>query len=88
MQLYIVRELSSQISASPNKPPIVFNISNPGFCRSNIMREATGAYRIFVEAMNILLARKTEVGSRTVIAGAAGGLETHGQYLNDGHVGK
>lgn len=88
MQLYIVRELSSQISASPNKPPIVLNISNPGFCRSNIMREATGTYRIFVEAMNILLARKTEVGSRTVIAGTAGGLETHGKYLNDGHVGK
>lgn len=88
MQLYVVRELASRISASPNKPPIIVNISNPGFCRSNIMREATGAYKIFVEAMNILLARKTEVGSRTVVAGAAGGLETHGQYLTDGHVGK
>ena len=33
-----------------------------------------------------LLARTTEVGSRTLVAGAAGGVQTHGQYMAEGAV--
>ena len=32
------------------------------------------------------LARSTEVGSRTLVAGATAGLESHGSYMTDGHV--
>jgi len=73
------------ISGSDKTPPVVLNISNPGFCRSNIMREATGLWLLSIEGMKIVLARTTEIGSRTVVAGAVGGLDTHGQYLNDCH---
>jgi hypothetical protein len=36
--------------------------------------------------MKVLLARSTEVGSRTLVAGATAGLESHGAYMTDGHV--
>jgi len=83
LQLYTVRELASLLSASAKSPIIVLNISNPGFCRSNIMREATGLWLLFIEGLKAVFSRTTEVGSRTLVAGAVGGLETHGKYLND-----
>jgi retinol dehydrogenase 12 len=86
MQLYIVRELVSLISASPKEPKVIVNISNPGFCRSNIMREATGAWKLFIDTLKVILARTTEVGGRTVVAGVERGKESHGQYLNDCQV--
>ena len=88
LQLYTVRELARLISGSAKSPTVVLNISNPGFCRSNIMREATGLWLLFIEGMKFVLSRTTEVGSRTLVAGAEGGLQTHGQYLNDGHPDK
>ncbi|CAI7666266.1 unnamed protein product [Penicillium crustosum] len=36
--------------------------------------------------MKLVLARSTEVGSRTLVAGASAGLESHGAYMTDGHV--
>lgn len=47
------------------------------------MREATGLWLLFIEGLKVVLSRTTEVGSRTLVAGAVGGLETHGKYLND-----
>jgi retinol dehydrogenase-12 len=85
LQLYTVRELAGLISGSTKRPTVVLNISNPGFCRSNIMREASGLWLLFIECLKVVLSRTTEVGSRTLVAGAEGGLETHGQYLNDCH---
>ena len=38
--------------------------------------------------MRSILARTTEVGSRTLVNAAEGGVETHGQYMDDCHVGK
>jgi hypothetical protein len=34
----------------------------------------------------LILARSTEVGSRTLVAGISAGLESHGAYMSDGHV--
>lgn len=81
----LFRELAGIISTSAKNPAVVLNISNPGFCRSNIMREATGLWLLFIEGLKIVLSRTTEVGNRTLVAGAEGGLETHRQYLNDCH---
>ena len=35
-----------------------------------------------------LLARTTEAGSRTLVAAAAAGPETHGKYMADCHVSR
>lgn len=36
--------------------------------------------------VKIVLARSTEVGSRTPVTGASTGLEAHGAYMTDGRV--
>ncbi len=52
------------------------------------MREYTGLTWFFFKAACWIFARSTEVGSRTLVWGAYGGEETHGQYMDDGRVGK
>jgi retinol dehydrogenase 12 len=41
---------------------------------------------VFFSLMKIVLARTTEVGSRTLVAGAAAGEESHGMYMQDCEV--
>lgn len=50
------------------------------FCNSELHREYSGA---FVNFLVKILARKTEVGARTLVYGASAGEESHGQYLPD-----
>lgn len=38
------------------------------------------------EVIKFLIARTTEVGSRTLVAGAEVGEESHGEYMADGKV--
>ncbi|KAK8076721.1 short-chain dehydrogenase/reductase [Apiospora phragmitis] len=63
-----------------NAPPaVVINCTNPGLCKS----ELDG---IQVRVAKFLLARTAEQGSRSLIAGAIGGPDTHGQCLDTGKV--
>lgn len=63
--------------------PVVINYTNPGVCRSEAMREATGLKAVIVRVITALLARTTEVGSRTTVHAASAGPDSHGQYLSD-----
>ncbi|EXJ58603.1 hypothetical protein A1O7_06030 [Cladophialophora yegresii CBS 114405] len=98
IQLLLARELASQISttrsesqsdvdadSAKRKPgTIIINVVNPGFVKTEIMRSAGGVlFRLFFAPLRAILARSAEVGSRTILHGAAGGRETHGQYLSD-----
>ena len=77
-----MRELVNQTDRS-RKPDVVINCLNPGLCHSELNRSAGGLRGYLLIAMRALLARTTEVGSRTLVHAAAGGKETHGQYLSD-----
>ncbi|KAI4909971.1 hypothetical protein J4E85_011468 [Alternaria conjuncta] len=59
--------------------PVTVNLVNPGFCHSEFGRENG----IAVAIGRFLLARKTEVGSRTLTHAGISGVETHGKYLSD-----
>lgn len=59
--------------------PVTINCVNPGFCHSELSRDAGIAMAI----MKFLLARSTEYGSRTLVHAAASGAESHGHYLSD-----
>jgi hypothetical protein len=50
------------------------------FCASELHREYSNA---FVDFLVRILARKTEVGARTLVYGASVGEESHGQYVPD-----
>ncbi|KAK7995745.1 Retinol dehydrogenase 13 [Apiospora marii] len=57
--------------------------SLPGLRKSELARELDG---LRVRAAKFLLARTAEQGSRSLTAGAVGGPDTHGQYLDMGKV--
>lgn len=60
--------------------PVTINCVNPGLCHSELSRESPtfGFWLI-----KLLLARSTEVGSRTLVHAGTQGAESHGQYLSD-----
>ena len=78
LEVFAVRQIAVERPA--NTYPVTVNSLNPGFCHSELAREA-GGWGIW--AMKLLLARTTEAGSRTLVHAAGAGAETHGQYLSD-----
>ena len=80
LEVLLVRELVAHMSST--KPAVIINMVNPGLCHSELSRNA-GWILWF---MKLVFARTTEVGSRTLLHGASGGKETHGQYLEDTRV--
>ena len=81
----MVRELAGLITES-SKPKIILNCITPGACYSDFAREASRIKALLFEIPKFLLARSTEVGSRTLVAGAEAGEESHGQYMADSKV--
>lgn len=61
---------------------IILNNLNPGLCHSELGRDSGWVLWM----LKLVLARSTEMGSRTLVAGAAAGEESHGTYMTDGHV--
>ncbi|OCT49986.1 hypothetical protein CLCR_07385 [Cladophialophora carrionii] len=59
--------------------PVTVNCVNPGLCHSELARHL-GFAMVIIKAV---LARSTEVGSRTLVHAASAGPESHGQYLSD-----
>lgn len=71
-----------QIAPKMNGTGVILNYLNPGLCHSELGRDAGwGLY-----LMKLVLARSTEVGSRTLVSAAVAGDETHGKYMSDSHV--
>ncbi|KAH7310268.1 short-chain dehydrogenase/reductase-like protein [Rhexocercosporidium sp. MPI-PUGE-AT-0058] len=82
LEVLTVRELAPSITAS-GKAKITLNCLTPGFCHSELMRDAPFPLNILAPVAKFFLARTTEVGSRTLVSAAAASEETHGMYLQD-----
>ncbi|RYO84216.1 hypothetical protein DL764_009363 [Monosporascus ibericus] len=83
LEVFFVREFADEHPAPPF--PVTFNCINPGLCHSELGREVPGWGFTIIKA---LLARSTEVGSRTLLHAGSAGVETHGQYLSDCEIGQ
>lgn len=79
----VVKELGLAMAASSKPGKVIINTVNPGYCVSELQRHATPVLYFFIKLGGLLVARTTEVGSRTLFAGAVGGEDTHGQYMSD-----
>jgi retinol dehydrogenase-12 len=86
VQMLMVRELANRITNSSKPGDVTISIVNPGFVKTEIMRHASATFRFFFKPYRMLLARSAEEGARTLLHAAAGGKETHGQYLSDCEV--
>ncbi len=78
----LTRELATRMG-KPDVQGVIVNCVNPGFCVSDLSRHAPTWIRPLIGLLHLVLARSTEVGSRTHIFGAAGSEATHGQYMSN-----
>ncbi|EMD64010.1 hypothetical protein COCSADRAFT_171090 [Bipolaris sorokiniana ND90Pr] len=78
IQLLTVRAIADHHPAS--EFPVTINIVNPGLCWSTLTCDVTGWGFWF---FGLLVARSTEVASRTLVHAGSSGMETHGKYLNN-----
>ncbi|KAL8640152.1 MAG: hypothetical protein Q9226_008779 [Calogaya cf. arnoldii] len=85
MEILIARELAARIDQSI-KPKVIVNCLTPGACHSDFDRDLTGFDAFIFTVGKALLARTTEIGSRTLVAAAAAGEESHGKYMADSKV--
>ncbi|KAH1488338.1 hypothetical protein KXX57_007605 [Aspergillus fumigatus] len=79
LQILIAQELASKMAGSG----VVLNMLQPGMCHSRLTRDDKSWATAILK---MLLARSTEVGSRTILAAASAGPESHGAYMRDGKV--
>ncbi|KAF4911103.1 Short chain dehydrogenase atnD [Colletotrichum viniferum] len=78
LQILVTRELAARLEGSG----VVVNMLQPGMCHSELTREDGWT----TSMLNLVLARSTEVGSRTLVAAASAGIESHGMYMRDGEI--
>lgn len=80
LEVLVCREIAKQHPIS--QLGVTLNFLNPGLCHSELRREA-GPIAAIVKA---LVARTTEVGSRTLVHAGLASPDTHGKYLSDCEV--
>lgn len=88
IELLGVRELAASVTHSSKPGNITVSLINPGFVKTEIMREASPVFALFVAGLAKIYSRTPEEGGRILVSAAEGGKETHGQYLDDCKVGK
>ncbi|KAL4876074.1 hypothetical protein BJY04DRAFT_223424 [Aspergillus karnatakaensis] len=84
MDTIIVRELAAQLPVEQGK--VIINANCPGLCRTELVRNATGPVRDSIVEQHQLYGRTAEDGSRTLLAGANLGEESHGAFLSSCEV--
>lgn len=82
IEILFLRELHKHLSPSP----VILNFPNPGLCHSNLGRNWPSFKQALFGFVKFILARSTEVGSRTLVNAALAGPESDGQYMNDNAV--
>ncbi|KAH7396375.1 putative short-chain dehydrogenase [Pyrenochaeta sp. MPI-SDFR-AT-0127] len=81
LEVFAVRSIAELYGSSTY--PVTINTVNPGLCHSELGRD----FGIGFWLIKLILARSTEVGSRTLVHAASVGPESHGQYLSDCEIG-
>ncbi|KAK5936834.1 hypothetical protein PMZ80_010953 [Knufia obscura] len=82
LEVLVVREIAPKLEGTG----VIMNMLNPGLCHSGLSRDYTGLFSYFFEFMKFCIARRTDVGARTLVCSAAAGGESHGKYMHDGLV--
>ena len=81
LEVFGVRSIAELHPASEYS--VTVNCVNPGLCHSELARDAP-TWKFWL--IKLILARSTEVGSRTLVHAGAQSGDAHGQYLHDCQV--
>ena len=85
--VFLVRQLAqamshSQSSGDDTTTPVIITAINPGYCRTQLFRHASPPLSWIIATGLVLFGRTSEMGSRTLLAGATAGQECHGKYMD------
>ncbi|KAH7923134.1 short-chain dehydrogenase [Leucogyrophana mollusca] len=87
LQIMFVRELAARLNTPT---PVIVTAVNPGLCHSELARDVdSGFFKYILSAVKtVLIARTTEMGSRTLVhaAVAADEHDRHGRYVSSCEV--
>jgi NAD(P)-dependent dehydrogenase (short-subunit alcohol dehydrogenase family) len=84
LEVLFVRALAEQVNKGPHASErVIINLVNPGFCKTSLSRDAKGLMWLMFTLMKLFFGRTAEGGSRTLLASAIGGPETHGKYMSE-----
>ncbi|KAJ8133532.1 hypothetical protein O1611_g88 [Lasiodiplodia mahajangana] len=87
LEVLLVRSIAAAIQKGPHaSEPLILNAVNPGLCHSNLDHDLKGISSYIISFAKAIMARTTEVGSRTLVHSAAAGMESHGQYMSECRV--
>lgn len=64
------------------KTGVIINTVCPGLCVTTLGRDAPHDVMANIRQLHTLYGRSGEDGSRTLLHGAVGSVETHGKYLD------
>ncbi|RYP10921.1 hypothetical protein DL764_000357 [Monosporascus ibericus] len=78
LPIFALRAVAERCPA--DKFPVTINIADPGLCWSGLSRDFSGGIGTY--AFMSVMARSTEVGSRTLVHGGAQGPNSHGCYIS------
>ncbi len=80
----ITRELA-KIFGENDKPQVILNMVDPGYCRTDLQREIPPPWPIMdmMYVADRVLARTAKAGSRNYIWAASAGPDSHGIYVED-----
>lgn len=62
---------------------VIINLVNPGLCATTLSRDAPQVFKDHLQELLNKNGRTAETGSRTLLAGAVAGEDSHGSYMND-----
>ncbi|KAF9878825.1 hypothetical protein CkaCkLH20_03725 [Colletotrichum karsti] len=86
--LQLARELANKVTESNKPGNVIVSVLNPGVSDTEISRHVTWLHGKILKMVFAIIGRTPEEASRTLVLAAEGAQETHGQYLDDGKVGK
>jgi hypothetical protein len=81
LQIYAVREFARLLPVS--QTGVVINVTNPGFCSTELHRDPPLSMRIFLAVMRFLLARSADMGSRSLNYAVVAGKESHNGFVSE-----
>jgi len=79
LQILLARQLAEEVGPPG---PVIVNTINPSLCKTTLFRYAPSILMFIVSIFLFFLGRTAEMGSRTLMAAAFGGEDTHGKYLD------
>ncbi|POR33335.1 Retinol dehydrogenase 12 [Tolypocladium paradoxum] len=82
LQLIMMHKLAEASDAS-GKGHVIVNALNPGLCRTQLFRRWSFPLSWILWFLFAVLGREAEMGSRTLMAAALAGEETHGRWMSD-----